>query len=391
MAEETSGAKKSPIHIKAASWLLGIISRAGLPRQILLGAAVILFLIFSIILCSGTDYRDDPAALAPPSASLFAETRDITQLLKNVGTWSLWKSDRRATPDRVQQSFADRIGELVPGLGSTLPFSWLTKAQKAAISIADGDKEGEKTWALYLQIPDAAEALNQVKREPRLKLEPLRGVNEGLHELSGESGSKVVVGATGPWLIISDQAKLPAFAFEVIRRPNNSLASSQMLPEWTRTVTVRGIADPVYLYSREDTSALFSGLKNWIEPKARLVFTSRLDGENGMDYKLSVTELQAQSGGSGAWPLVKFILFLLAVALLLLIFATLAMIAGWGGWLKAAAKRAGIVPAPAPADVVTSTAFREDAGVPTPTPVTPVVPLQKSAPAEAQKHGEGKD
>lgn len=372
MAEENSVAK-SPIHIKAASWLLGVMSQAGLPRQILLAVAIILFLVISLVLCSGTDYRDDPAALAPPSASLFAETRDLGLLLKNVGSWNLWKSDRRATEDRVQQSFADGIGDLVPGLGSTLPFSWLGKAQKAAFAIADNEKEGEKTWAIYLQIPDAANALAQVKREPRLKLEPLKGAAEGIYELSGESGNKVVVGAMDPWLVISDSSRLPGFAFEVIRRPNNSLASSQMLPEWNRHASIRGIADPGYLYTRDDMSALLSGIKNWIEPKARMVFTSRLDPDGGVDYKLGITEMQTQSGGSGAWPLVKFILFLIAVLALLLIFATLALILGWGGWLKLAAKRAGIVPAQTPAEVTVSPAFREDAAKPAAT-----VPLQKS-------------
>lgn len=397
MAEETSD-KKRPMHIVAASWLLGLLSRPGWPRRVVLAAAIVIFLVIMAVFFSGTDYKNDPAALATKYASFFIETRDTDLLLKNVGSWKLWSPARRAQAgdkrNQTQESVADSLGNKVSGLGTRLPLSWLTSAKMSAFALAEGEqdtgkaggkdagKEGEKSWILFLQVPNPASAIDEIKLERTLKLDPIPGSN-ALYELSGTGDGKLVLGAMAPWLMISSDVKLPKFAQGIKSRPSQSLAGAGLLPDWKRNMSVRGMADPAYLAGRHDLSPLLFGLATWIEPKARLGFTARVDSEGGVETVSSIGMLSEQSGGGGAWPLIAFLLFVLALFCLLVVLATLLLIIGWGGWLKAAAARAGIVPARDPAQVEPSPAFKEDAAKTQTATATATAEAADSVPAAA--------
>lgn len=352
---------------KMGGWLYSLMVRPGWTRLFMLAAAIILFLVLFFLAWPSVDYRRDPSALAPRSAFLYAETRDLANLFAESGTWPLWTRERRLPTGepwtQLQVDFAGMVGRRVEGLGTRLPLSWLNASKMAAVCLAPGDNDGETSWALYLDFPAYEAALAEMRVEPDLLLNPVPGI-AGVYELSSKkSAGKLYFGVKAPWFVISSHAKLPQFAVGSAERPSFSLAYAGIVPGWPRGAALRGCVDPSRILADAASAPLKSALETWLAPDARIGFSYRINDDGGMTASYQVHFLSEQIAGGGIWPLVRLLLGLAAILVLGLIGAIILCMIGWGGWLKFLAVRSGVVPASAPAQPTLSEAFREDAGM----------------------------
>lgn len=346
--------------------LYALVSRPGWTRRLLLAGAAAVFLVCLVVLWSGADYRQDPSALVPRTADLFVETRNLDKLLKNVGYWNLWNAEHKVQDGEPRNLFQIEVVQyfttLIPDLGTYIPFLWLSDAQKAALAIAEGDSAGEKAWALYLETADVGRVLSEMRLEPKIRIEGPAQAREGIFELVGENGGSLFMAVLTPWIVISPDRQLPEFAFAIMKKPSLSLANAKLLPSWQRKTSVRGMAHPVYLAARPDTGNLLGGLGGWVNDKARFVFSAAVEADNRMETTVSIATISASVRGGGAWPIVKLLLFIIALGCLALVAFALLVMLGWGAKLKLAALRAGIMPSPHPEAAAPSAAFLEDSG-----------------------------
>lgn len=349
---------------KFCGWLYTVLFTPGWQRWVLLAVALAAFLCAGLFLTGGTDYREDPSALVPRSVQAYVETNDLDALLRNAGAWSAWQADRRASPgdqyNRLQVDIAERIGRRVSGLG-TRPLRWLVGTGRAAHCV-NREEDGGETWALFLQVPDIGEALSEASVEQSMTLETIEGTREnGLFKLTGSGGGELFLCALSPWFIVSSGETLPRFALESVRRPAFSLANSGILPQWTRGASIRGVVNPAYPAGGAALSA-YGVVSGWMAAEARVNFVSAF--RNGLETTLDTAMLTDKVRGGGLlWPLLRLLLLFAALACLFLAVVAVLVMVGWGGWLKARAARAGIVPLQSPKAIEPSAAFREDAGL----------------------------
>ncbi len=362
--------KKRSLKTILVGWICRIVVRPGWTRWVALAVAAVLFVLSAFYLTRSTDYREDPSALVPRSADVYAETRDLSSLLKTAGAWTLWHADRRGdgteARNDLEKELAARISARVGGLPINPPLRWMASSLGAAWCVSreapDGGADGADSWALYLRLEDPAAVLGEIEVEPGITLETVQGGRggDGVFSLAGKDGT-VFVGIVGPWLIFSGDDKLPAFALEAKRRPSLSLAGSEMLPAWRRGAGLRGLVNPSSSAARSPAFAP-AFVTDWLSPAARVVYTAVLGRSGGAELRLATAELTDSAPGAALWPVMFVLMAALAVASLAVIFAILLVMVGWGGWLKALAVKAGAAPASAPERVEPSRAFREDAG-----------------------------
>lgn len=363
MAEESGGGKRS-VWGKIGMWLYAVATKPGWPRRILLAAIAVVFVLCVAAVRGGIDYRRDPSALVPRSARVFLETREIGQLLTNMGDWKIWRDERRAASgaDWLQVGLAASVGEKVSGLGTRLPLLWLNGAHKAAFAMIESDGGPAPSWALYLEIPSPAGAVRDIGIESGLKLESAREAGANVYHLTGYGGGSLVIGIVEPWLILSSDVKLPKFAVENAGRTGFSVARSEILPDWRRDTSVRGVLDPVYAAEHSELMKLLPTAGGWLEPQSRVGLSVGVR-EGGRVNASFVTGIMAdRAAGGGMWTLVRLILGIVAIACLALVAVILLVMIGWGGWLRVAASKAGIEPAKGPENAEPSAAFKEDAG-----------------------------
>lgn len=381
-----SQSRSTPTFLQTAGEkAFAVMNKPGWPRRILLAVAALVLILAGLSLRGGPGYKNDPSALTPRSVQLYMETGELDSLLKTTATWRLWKADRRAKGDehrnQLQVDLASIIGSHVAGLGTRLPLQWLVDTKQAAYCV-NKDEQGNESWALFLAVGGVPQAMADIGVEPGMNIEQISGTAEqGVFKLTGTGAGELYFGALEPWLIISSQPTLPQFALESSRRPAFSLARAELLPAWRRGVVVRGIVNPV---SQADVSATgaYSVLSGWMDPDMRVSFTSKI-GSKGLETLLDANQLSERVSKGGLWPLFAILLAILGLIALAVIVLTLLTMIGWGGWLKSAAMRAGVLPARGPVPVVPSAAFVEDSGAARETPAPAPEPVPASIPAPA--------
>lgn len=344
---------------RALTWLYGIASTPGWRRRLTLAAAAILFVVALLALRGGVDFRVDPSALIPRSVSTYMETRDLGKTLETIGSWRVWTPERQESPSQLKVDLAGILGNLAPGLGTRQPLSWLSGADRAAFAFTEGEGGGGRSWAVYLNIPEPEKALKEFSVEPDLTLARLDGAE--VFSLSGKGGGRLFFSVVSPWLVVSSDALLPTFALNSVRQPAFSLSGSGILPDWRRGVTVRGMCTPGM-----NAGALFTFPfafpADWVNPEARMTFTGRLSADGGADAVFLAKVLSEDVNRGGARAVFMLLFAFLGLLGLVIVAVILLTIIGWGGWIKAAALRAGAVPADAPAEVEPSAAFAADSG-----------------------------
>lgn len=380
MAEESGGGKRT-LWGRVGMWLYSVAIRPGWPRRILLAAAVIIFILCVIAVRSGIDYRRDPSALVPRSARVFLETREIGPLLTNVGDWKIWRDDKRVTSgsEWLQVGLATHVGGKVTGLGTRLPLLWLNGAHKAAFAMVESDNGPAPSWALYLETPNASAVVRDIGIEAGLKLENAREAGPNIYTLTGYGEGRLILGVVEPWLIISSDTKLPKFAVENAGRTGFSIARADVLPDWRRDTSVRGVVDPAYAAEHSELSKLLPTMGGWLEPQARVGVSVGVRDDGKVSVALATGLMADKASGGGIWTLLRFILGIVAILCLILVALILLVMIGWGGWLRFAAAKAGIAPAKEPEAVEPSPAFKEDAGGAS-TPAALPAPPTDSAP-----------
>ncbi len=370
---------------RVGGWFFRTIFRPGWPQWAILAAAVVVFILAILGLTGGTDFREDPSALAPRSADIYIETRDLPALLKTVSSWRVWQEERRAAADdernQLQVDIAGIISERVAGMSTSSPLRWLAGTSRAAYCLSAAPaEEGGETWALYITMTNPAEALAEIEVERGMTVEAIRGSREagGVFRLTGAGAGELYFGIVSPWLIISSQARLPEFALESARKPAFSLANSGLVPSWKRGATLRGVVNPAYTADKTGVTA-YTIIAGWMAPDMRVNYLSSV-GKNGLETTFGAEALSGRVHGTGLWwPLVAGILLVVALIALAAAFMVLLVMVGWGAWLKARAVRAGLMPTPGPETVETSEALRADAGLERVAPETAAVPSTISA------------
>lgn len=359
--------KKRSLKQILGGWFYSIVTRPGWPRWATLAVAAFLFMLSALYLTRSTDYREEPSALVPRSADVYAETRDLSGLLKTVGAWRVWHPDRRGSGQEarteLEKDLAGLISAHVGGLPINPPLRWMSASLGAGWCVSRNET-GPESWALYLRLDDPAAALKEVEVEPGMTLEVLAGARtgDGVFSLAGKDGGIVYFGIVGPWLIVSGDEKLPTFALEAKRRPSQSLGGSGIVPKWRRSASVRGVFHPGYAMA-QGRSFGPSFVTNWLSPDARVTYTAILGRSGGVETYSNTVELTDRTGAGGWWPLFLIIMGILAIVSLGVIFTILLVMVGWGGWFKALAIKAGIAPAGTPARVEPSRAFKQDSGI----------------------------
>ncbi|MCC8180352.1 MAG: hypothetical protein LIP23_05515 [Planctomycetes bacterium] len=365
---EAESAPRRTISNRIFDWLYRILSRPGWRRKTMLACVAAIFIITLAILWSRVDYRTDPGALVPKSTQFYVETRDLDLLLRNLGSWPLWNDSHRdvegTTRSRLQIAMVEKLGAIIPDLGTRLPFLWTSgNKNAAALALMDSDVEGETSWALFMHLQDPETTLAETRSEPGIRLERMAGGKDGVYTLTKHGSGNLALAVVGPWLVLSSDGKFPNFAIDAMRRPQHSLAYANVMPRWSRNLSFRGVASPMYVSRLSELHPLLSGFEFWVEPGARLSFTARLDSEGGMESSSHVVILSQDSRGGGVWPFLRFMLYVICIASAIAVVLVLLSIFGWTGWLKAAAIRAGVKPGPKPDPVDPSDAFKEDAGM----------------------------
>lgn len=349
-------------------WLCRMAALSGWRRWTALAAAAVVFLVSVLLLCGRTDYREDPSALAPRSADLYAEARDLPGFLATAGAWRLWSA---TAPGTLEKELAASVAARAGGLPVAPVLRWMNGAGAAAwcVSRGGGDvSSSAASWALFLHVENPADALEDMEVEPGASLEVVRGARgeDGVFALlrsgaAAGASSGAVFGIVGPWLILSGDTKLPEFALEAKGRPSVSLARADLLPDWRRGEGIRGMVNPS---ASADAKRVLGGgvAAERLAPEARLAFTALMGRSGGIETQVRTVLFEEDAGGAGAWPLVYILLLVIAAGSLGCIVCILLVMIGFGGWFKAAAVRAGVAPAKEPAAVEVSEAFAEDAG-----------------------------
>lgn len=361
-----SGGKGSKMQ-RVKEWLYRVASRPGWRRWALLAATVVVFLIAAILLCGGTDYREDPSALVPRSIQSYVETTNLEQLLRNAGSWRFWDAERRHTKEQynhnqIQVDIAGLLGERVNGLGTRL-LRHVVSTERAAYCVNHDEETGTgESWALFMQFPDPVSAIAEFSAEQSMNVEVIAGTrnDNGVFKLTDNGNGVLFFGVVKPWFIISSAEILPKYAFENIKYRSLSLAGSEILPKWKHGKILRGVYNPSYHSDGTKLSA-YNIITGWMAPETRINFIGSL--KNGLETTINAGTLTDKPKGNGLWPLAWILLLLLALICLVLFFAVVLVMIGWGGWLKTSAIRAGITPMAAPANVEPSEAFKEDAGM----------------------------
>lgn len=348
------------------TWMQAVASGKGWHKWALLGGVAVAFILFMSLAFDGVDYKQEPSALVPRSVYAYAETNNLDALLKEVGAWPVWRDRKTAGSEQwsqLQVNFAGLIGDKVVGLGTRLPLYLLSRTQKAALALVEGDAESPESWALLLELADPAAILAEINVEPGLTLELVPG-SQGVYKLTGAEDTSLYFGVAAPWFMISSDSKLPLFAVTSLKSPGFSLATSQVLPDWKRNVVVRGMFSPSALSSAQaEEYTTLSAMADWMSYDTRMTFMSRLSGGGEFDTRFAQQTISDRPGGGGIWSLFKFIFGLLGMVCLVLIASIGIIMLGYGGWLKALAIRAGIAPAGGPGVAKPSEAFKEDAGL----------------------------
>lgn len=359
-----SGEKRS-LKRRAGGWLYNIVFTPGWVRWILLAVLAVVFMLAAYGLTRGVDYRKDPSALVPRSVLSYAETTGLDTVLRYVGSWKIWREDRRATDtdqyNQIQIDIAGLIGEQVPGLGSR-PLRWIARTGRAAYCDLV-DESGKESWALLLQVENPLELLSELSAEKTLRLEQIaEGTKEsGITRLtSGDGAGELYFTVLNPWFIISSSDTLPKFARESVRRPSYSLAGAKLVPEWRYKALIRGLYTPDRFAQTTGGSAYVT-VAGWMGKDVRIGFMTSF--RNGVETTFTAGELTDKSGGGGAWPLLWLLLLIVAVIAFLGAVGIILVMVGWGGWFKALAIKSGVKPAKGPEPVQPSEAFTEDAGL----------------------------
>ncbi len=352
---------------KLGGWLYGIATRSGRRRWAALAIAALLCVLSVWLLSPSGDYRRDPSALVPRSADVYAEARNLPELLKTAGAWKLWAPSRRSAsadaPGAAEKELAAAVSARVGSLPVAPVLRWMTVSEGAAWCVSR-DEAGAESWALFLRMEKPETALTDVEAEPGVALEVVQGSREagadGVFSLAGKPGG-AFFGIVGPWLIVSGDAKLPEFAMAAKRRVSVSLAASGMLSPWRRSAGLRGMLNPAA--SADAERILGAGfVADWLEPSARVAFTASFGTGGGVEAEVRTVLFSENAPGGGLWPVVFVCLLVVAIASLCVVVSILLVMIGFGGWLKAMALRAGVIPADAPEKVEVSEAFREDSG-----------------------------
>lgn len=371
MADNSSGTNRTWWQAILGT-ILNVAFNPGWGRRILIAVSLALILTALYIVRSGQDYREDPSLLVPRTVAMYIEAKSIGPLFNDVASWPLWSEKRRfdgqdVWSNKLLGDVAGLLGSEVGGLGTRLPMNWLTKSNRAALCIDDGDKPGEKTWALFLSVQAPATVLAEMSVEPGLEVETIRDGSkssrgEALYAITGNGGGTIYFGTLGPWLIVSSHDKLPLFALDSLKKPGYSLGRSKMLPDWQRGKDIRGLYDPsrISIFSLPWPGELVRG---WIAPDARQAFIAGVEGDGTLELRLGGAVLGDSAIGGKLASFIEFLLIVLGFLALLFMLLTFLVMINWAGWLKIAAIRAGITPAESPVPVAPSKAFLEDAGV----------------------------
>lgn len=364
---DAPGEKNRSMKQRIGGWLYRTISQRGWPRRVLALVALVIILLAGFILRTGSGYREDPSSLVPRRVSLYVEAKQLGTFLNSMGTWRLWTKERLNDNvenwSSLQQDINDILIGKITGL-STRPRKWLSSSNRAAFCIGSQEDGTTESWALYFNVTTPSEILDDIAAEPGVTMEKLDGARENsVHQMTDREGRRLFLGAVGQWLIISSDEWLPMYAFDSSRRPSSSLVSSGMLPEWSSKAAIRGLYDP----ERKALSfsvAGFSQFTNWLAPDVRVCFTAKMLKNGGMESTFNTVEFNEKDSVGGMWPILAVILVILAILGICIILAILLTMIGLGGWIKAAAIRAGVAPAKKPVPVEPSPAFKEDVGLP---------------------------
>lgn len=363
--------KRQPWWMKVTGGVLATAAQPGWGRRLLLAVSIVLIVLALYVLRKGADYRENPSVLVPRTARMYLETRDVETLFNDIASWPLWVDKRRFSGEdtrdnKLLSDTAGRLGSRVGGLGTRLPMNWLAGATRAAFCLEDGDAEDEVCWALYLHLDKPSDILKDLAVEPGLTLETVRkpakgGADQGLYYLIGGDEGELCFGVLGPWLIVSSDDKLPNFAIDSLRKPALTLGYARLLPEWKRGRTVRGIYDPsrTPLFDSFWRTAETAG---WLAPDARQAFSGTVTRDGGLDLAIVGARLEEDTRSGGIWPVIRFAIVVLGLIGLAVVAVTVLFMLNWAGWLKLAARRAGVSPKAAPAGTTPSPAFLEDSG-----------------------------
>lgn len=362
---EQSGTTKPTFGQRASASFYGIVLNPGWPRRILTLVALVCILLAASILAGRKSYRKNPAALVPPSVSAYIEAKALTGLLETMNGWSLWREERRSgRENQLQVEVASSIGRQVSGLGTSLPLRWLASTERAAYAIARGTEGGEDSWALFLQMLSARTAIDELKieLEPGMSLDVVKEQRKnGVYLLNDGKGGSLHLAVVEPWLIISSGEYLPLYAMDNASKAAPALEGTNLLPALKYSTMVRGIFDPSYAsiaYQLAGT-AVFTA---WVAPDTRVAFTSSMGPKGGVDMTFTSHAYTGEISSGGFLRLMRgFALLLGCAGVIVVVFVLMAM-AGMGGWLKARALRSRVSPAPKPAPVEPSSAFKEDIG-----------------------------
>lgn len=365
-------ADKMPSFLKkAGAWVYGIAFEKGWKPFALLGALLVAAILLWTMAFDGVDYRKEPSAIVARSVDLYIETQNLDEFLKGVSSWKVWKEDFSNSGheqwSQAQVDLAIMLGESVQGLG-TRPLSWLTGTGKAAMAVSADEKTGAEDWALYLQLADPKSMLEEFRIQSELTLEQIRSEGgSGVYRLTGAGEGSLYFGLMNPWVVISSSDRPVLYAlFESQRKPAHTLGGSGILPDWRGKTKARGLFNPSFL-AEEDPEAYsrFFFLGEWLAKSSRVAYTLRFSGGDEVDVTMSAVTLAEDVSGGMLWAFLKVLFGLLGLILVALAAAVGLAMAGWGGWLKMLAARAGIVPAAGPEEATPSAAFAEDAGMET--------------------------
>lgn len=366
MADDPSGKKRS-LKQRIGGWIYGSVSRGGWSRFVLFIVALIILILAVMFLRAGSGYREEPSSLVPRRASFYIEARQLGTFLNGMGTLKIWTKERLEDNvdgwSSLQQDINDILIGKISGL-STRPRKWLSSPNRAAFCI-DSEEDGSgQSWAMYFNVETPSEVLADIAAEPGVVMEKIESVREdSVHKMTDRDGRQLYLGAVGPWLIISSDANLPDYALKALRKPSLALVGSGMLPDWSgKGAAVRGLYDPERR-ALSFTIAGFSQFSSWLVPDMRVTFTGKLLKNGGMETTLNSVTYNERGSSGGMWPVFAVILVIIGLACLCIILAIILCVIGLGGWIKAAAIRAGVLPAKKPEPVEPSPAFKEDAGL----------------------------
>ncbi|MDR3211300.1 MAG: hypothetical protein LBU79_05225 [Planctomycetota bacterium] len=342
------------------------------PKHILLfilALAVLIALVYSL---ASNPRRKTPLTLVSANSQLYLETSDSPRLFKALADFPLWTRERRASANEpwnhILGALASRIGTQVHALGANLPLAWLASSRQAALALTgkDSGATGELAWVIFLDVPNPGQVLQELPGLLGITAVPDSEGEENILSLTGSDKGSLCLGVAGEWLLVASDPDPVRFALAA-SPATPSLAGSGVVPDWRSGDSLRGFVHPL-LGSR----AVWPSASGF-DPAARISFIARHLGGGEVDLHLEVREVLG-SPIFWLWQLLKQILSITAILCLVLTAAILALMLGWGSWLKYLAQRAGIYNAPSPLAVTPSPAFQEDSALPGENVLTPTPP-----------------